>query len=168
MAGFLSALFGGYKSEKDVKVIKPYIAKINAFFDQYQSLTNDELRNKTVEFKSRINEFLVEIDNEIEQQKVVAEGLDSADISGRDAIYQGIDAMKKDRDKKLETILLEILPEAFAVVKETARRFKENDELVSAATQLDRDFSVTKKYITIDGDKAIYKNKWIAGGTEVT
>ena len=168
MAGFLSILFGGNKSEKDVKVIKPYIAKINAFYDQYQTITNDELRNKTNEFRQRIKEHLSGIDSEIEKRKQEAELLDSADISGRDAIYQGVDAMQKDRDKSLEVVLLEILPEAFAVVKETARRFKENEEIISTATQLDRDLSVTKKYITIDGDKAIFKNKWTAGGNEIT
>ena len=126
MAGFLSILFGGNKSEKDVKVIKPYIAKINTFYEQYHSITNDELRNKTNEFKQRIKEYLADIDAEVEKRKAEAELLDSADISGRDAIYQGVDAMQKDRDKKLEEILLDILPEAFAVVKETARRFKEN------------------------------------------
>ena len=161
-------LFGGNKSEKDVKVIKPYVGKINAFFDQYQSISNDELRNKTVIFRERIKEYLTDIDTEIESRKKEAEVLDSADISGRDAIYQGIDAMRKDRDKKLEDVLMDILPEAFAVVKETARRFKDNAELESTATELDKTFSITKKYITINGDKASYKNKWIAGGTEIT
>ncbi|MEO5649877.1 MAG: preprotein translocase subunit SecA [Ginsengibacter sp.] len=168
MAGFLSMLFGGNKSEKDVKVLQPYIGKINAFFDQYQSISNDELRNKTIVFRERIKEYLKDIDNEIEARKKEAEVLDSADISGRDAIYQGIDAMRKDRDKKLEEVLMDILPEAFAVVKETARRFKDNAELESTASELDKTFSLTKKYITIDGDKAIYKNKWTAGGTEIT
>ena len=125
MPGFLSKLFGGNKSEKDVKVITPYIAKINAFFDQYQSLTNDELRQKTVEFRQRIKEHLTEIDNEINAKKEEAEQLDSIDIAGRDSIYQEVDAMGKERDKKIEEILLELLPEAFAVVIETSRRFKE-------------------------------------------
>jgi preprotein translocase subunit SecA len=168
MSGFLSKLFGGNKSEKDVKVITPYIAKINAFFNEYQSLSNDELRNKTAEFKQRIKEHLADIDNEINAKKTEAEQLDSIDIAGRDGIYQEVDAMGKDRDKKIEEILLEILPEAFAVVKETARRFKENEEIESSATELDRNLSVTKKYITIDGDKATYQNKWKAGGTEIT
>ncbi|MEP7080614.1 MAG: preprotein translocase subunit SecA, partial [Ginsengibacter sp.] len=168
MPGLLSAIFGGNKSEKDVKAIRPYVGKINSFFDQYQSLTNDELRNKSVEFRGRIKDHVKNIDDEIDALNKQADTLDSADISGRDALYQQIDLLKKERDKKLEEVLLDILPEAFAVVKETAHRFKENDELVSTATQLDRDFSVTKKYITIDGDKAIYKNKWIAGGTEIT
>ncbi|MDP4284852.1 MAG: preprotein translocase subunit SecA [Bacteroidota bacterium] len=168
MAGILSMLFGGNKSEKDVKVIRPYVAKINAFFDEYQSISNDELRGKTDIFRQRINAHLKDIDTEIESQKLEADKLDSADISGRDAIYQHIDALRKDRDKNLEVILLDILPEAFAVVKETARRFKENAELESTATELDKTFSLTKKYIRIEGDKVIYKNKWTAGGTEIT
>ncbi|HET7119144.1 MAG TPA: preprotein translocase subunit SecA [Hanamia sp.] len=168
MAGLLSIIFGGNKSEKDVKAIRPLVEKINSFFDQYQSISNDELRQKTVLFKERIKEYLKEIDDQIEIQKTEADKLDSADITGRDAIYRHIDDMRKDRDKKLEEVLLEILPEAFAVVKETARRFKDNAELESSATELDKTFALTKKYITIEGDKAIYKNKWIAGGTEIT
>ncbi|MFS8082304.1 MAG: preprotein translocase subunit SecA [Ginsengibacter sp.] len=168
MPGLLSALFGGNKSEKDVKAIRHYVGKINTFFDQYNKLSNDELRNKTVEFRGRIKDHIKDIDDQIDSLSNQADTLDSADISGRDALYQQVDALKKDRDKKLEEVLMDILPEAFAVVKETARRFKENSELVSTASQLDRDFSVTKKYITIDGDKVIYKNKWIAGGTEIT
>lgn len=168
MAGFLSKLFGGSKSEKDVKIITPYIAKINAFYDQYNSLSNDELRHKTVDFKQRIQDHLAAIDSEISAKKDQAEQLDSVDIAGRDSIYQEVDAMGKERDKKIEEILLDILPEAFAVVKETARRFKENTALESIATELDRILTVTKKYITIDGDKAIYKNTWTAGGSEIT
>jgi preprotein translocase subunit SecA len=168
MAGILSMLFGGNKSEKDLKAIRPYVAKINAFFDQYQSISNDELRGKTADFRQRIKDYLRDIDTQIESEKGEADKLDSADISGRDAIYQHIDALKNDRDKKLEVILLELLPEAFAVVKETARRFKDNAELESTATELDKTFSLTKKYIRIEGEKAIYKNKWTAGGTEIT
>ena len=167
MAGLLSLLFGGNKSEKDVKAIRPLVEKVNVFFEQFQSLSNDQLRAKTLDFRGRIKEYLREIDDEIELQKTEAEKLDSADISGRDAIYRHIDDMRKDRDKKLEEILLDILPEAFAVVKETARRFKENAELVSTATELDQNFAASKKYIRIEGDKAIYKNSWTAGGNEI-
>ena len=124
MAGLLSKLFGGNKSEKDVKKITPLVGQINTFFDQYQSLTNDELRNKTPEFKARIKEHLSEIDAAIEAKKQEAENLTALDISGRDAIYQEVDAMRKERDAKIEEALKEILPEAFAVVKETANRFK--------------------------------------------
>ena len=149
MSGFLSKLFGGNKSEKDVKVITPYVPKINDFFSEYQSLSNDELRHKTVEFKQRIKEHLTETDNEIEALKAEAESLDSSDTDGRDRIYQEVDTMIKGRDKKIEEVLLDILPEAFAVVKETARRFKENKELKSTATELDKTFSITKKYIIV-------------------
>ncbi|MEO8962088.1 MAG: preprotein translocase subunit SecA [Ginsengibacter sp.] len=168
MAGLLSILFGGNKSEKDVKAIRPLVVKINSFFDQYQNISNDELRGKTQIFRDRIKEHLSETDNLIDSKKLEADHLDSADISGRDAIYRHIDDMRKDRDKKLEVILLEILPEAFAVVKETAHRFKENEELEATATELDKTFALNKKYILIEGDKVIYKNKWIAGGTEIT
>jgi len=167
MAGLLSLLFGGNKSEKDVKAIKPLVEKINSFFQQYQSLSNDELRGKSVEFRGRIKGYVKVIDEQIESEKAEAEKLDSADIAGRDAIYRHIDEMRKDRDKKLEEILLEILPEAFAVVKETSRRFKENPELEAAATELDQKLAETKSYIRIEGEKAIYKNKWTAGGNEI-
>lgn len=167
MAGLLSLLFGGNKSEKDVKAIKPLVEKINSFFQQYQSLSNDELRGKSVEFRRRIKEYLKVIDDQIESEKAEAEKLDSADIAGRDAIYRHIDEMRKERDKKLEEVLLEILPEAFAVVKETSRRFKENAELESVATELDLKLAETKNYIRIEGEKAIYKNKWTAGGNEI-
>ncbi|MGN6195684.1 MAG: preprotein translocase subunit SecA [Ginsengibacter sp.] len=168
MAGLLSILFGGNKSEKDVKAIRPLVTKINSFFDEYQSISNDELRGKTQVFRARIKEYLKDIDDQIEAKKTEADSLHSADIQGRDAIYRNIDEMRKNRDKKLEEVLLEILPEAFAVVKETARRFKDNPELESTATELDKTFATTKKYIRIEGDKAIYNNSWPAGGNMIT
>ena len=123
------------------------------------------MRGKTNEFKQRIKEHLVEIDEIISTKKTEAEQLPEEEMNLRDTLYKEIDELKKDRDKKIEEILLEILPEAFAVVKETAHRFKENTELVSTATQLDRDLSVTKDYIKIDGDKSVFQNTWIAGGS---
>ena len=168
MLKLISKLIGGNKSEKDVKQIEPLVIQINEYFQQYQSLSNDELRAKTIEFKQRIKEFLKDTDAEIESKKQAAEALPESDIQGRDAIYREVDELKKDRDKEIEKILNEILPEAFAVVKETARRFKENEELISTATDLDRDFSVKKDYIRIEGDKAIYKNSWMAAGNLIT
>ena len=168
MAGFFSKLFGGSKSEKDVKRIEPIVAQINKFFAAYQSLSNDELRNKTTEFRGRIKAYLKEIDDEIIAKNNQAEGLPFNDLFGKDAIYQEVDKLKKDRDKKIEEILKEILPEAFAAVKETARRFKENTEIVSAATDLDRDLSIKKDYISIDNGKATYKNSWTAAGGQIT
>ncbi len=166
--GFLNKLFGGNKSEKDVKVITPLVGQINSFFQQYQSLSNDELRAKTQEFKQRIKEDLKDIDEKIIAKQTEAEELPEENIQQRDALYREIDELKKDRDKEIEKSLEKILPEAFAVVKETARRFKENETLESTATELDRDLSVQKDYITIDGDQSIYQNSWIAGGTQIT
>ena len=134
----------------------------------FNLITNDELRNKTKWFRQRIREHLQDIDNEIDSKNKQADALPYNDLLGKDAIYQEVDKLKKDRDKKIEEVLLELLPEAFAVVKETAKRFKENKEIISTATDLDRDLSVKKEYIKIDGDKSIYKNSWIAGGTEIT
>src|SRR6186997_844056 len=165
---FFSKLFGGSKSEKDVKKIQPFVAEINKHFASFQSLTNDQLRNKTQEFRQRIKDHLTAIDNEISSANKRAEELQFNDLLGKDAIYQEVDKLKKDRDKKIEEALKEILPEAFAVVKETARRFKENTEIVSTATQMDRDLSVEKEYVKIDGDKSIFKNSWTAAGGQVT
>jgi len=166
--GFISKLFGGNKSEKDVKLIEPVVVKINQFYASYQSLTNDQLRAKTAEFKDRIKQHLTDTDAEIARLKRDAEAMPVSEMQNRDVAYQEIDKLIKDRDKKIEEILKEILPEAFAVVKETAHRFKENTEIAAAATELDRTLSIKKEYIRIDGDNAIYKNTWPAGGAPVT
>ena len=168
MLKLFSKLFGSSKSEKDVQQIMPIIQKINQFYEQYQQLTNDELRNKTQEFKQRIQSYLTDIDQEIAAKKQEAESLPENEIHDRDIIYQQVDKLKKERDKKIEEILAQIQPEAFAVVKETSRRFKENPEMVSTATALDRELSVKKEHIRIEGDKSIFKNTWIAAGGSVT
>jgi preprotein translocase subunit SecA len=168
MIGFLSKLFGGNKSEKDVKKILPIIEKVSQHFTSYASLSNDELRNKTREFRERIKAHLAPVDDEIAAKNKQAEELSFNDLLGKDGIYQEVDKLKKDRDKKIEEILQEILPEAFAVIKETARRFKENTTLVSTATQLDRDLSVSRDYVTIEGDQSVFKNTWSAAGGTVT
>jgi preprotein translocase subunit SecA len=168
MLGFISKMFGGSKSEKDIKIIEPLVTEINQHFNSYQSLSNDELRRKTRLFKQRIADHLKEIDSQISDLSKQAEDLPVADITGKDTLYQEVDKLKKDRDAQIEIVLNDLLPEAFAVVKETARRFKENTELVSSATELDRNLSVKKDYIRIEGDKSIFKNSWTAGGNLVT
>ena len=168
MIGFISKIFGGSKSEKDIKNIQPRVAVINQHFASYQSISNDELRSKTNEFKQRIQDHLHEIDTKISELTTRGEELSFSDIGGKDTIYQEIDSLKKDRDKKIEEVLIEILPEAFAVVKEAARRFKESAELVSTATDLDRELSVKKEYIRIEGDNVIYNNSWTAGGNVIS
>ncbi len=168
MLGFLAKVFGGNKSEKDIKIITPKVAEINGHFEAYKSLTNDELRAKTGEFKARIAEHLKEMDTKIAQLNQQADELPFSEINGKDVIYQEVDKLKKDRDKEIEEVLEELLPEAFAVVKETARRFKENSEIVSTATELDRNLSIRKEHIRIDGQQSIYNNSWMAAGSPIT
>ena len=168
MIGFISKMFGGSKSEKDVKQVTPIVEEINKSFSAFQTLSNDQLRGKTQEFRKKIQEHLSNIDKEITSVNKEAEELPFNDITGKDALYQQVDKLKKDRDKQIEEVLKEILPEAFAVVKETARRFKENAEIVVTATDLDKDLSVKKEHIRIEGDKAIFKNSWMAAGNLIT
>ncbi len=168
MLGILSKIFGGNKSEKDIKSIQPLVTQVNQHFAAYQSLSNDQLRSKTVEFRSRIKEHLSKIDGQIAELSKKAEELPFNDISGKDVIYQEIDELKKERDEQIEEVLETLLPEAFAVVKETSRRFKENAELSSTATEQDRNLSVKKDYVRIEGDQAIYKNSWTAAGSPIT
>jgi preprotein translocase subunit SecA len=168
MLKFISKLFGGSKSEKDVQQIMPIVQKVNTFFQEYQSLSNDALRAKTQEFKQRIKTHLTDIDAVIGNKQAEAEALPVTDIHGRDTIYQEVDKLRKDRNKKIEEALALIQAEAFAVVKETARRFKENTEIISSATELDRNLSVKKDYVTIKGEESVFKNTWTAGGGQVT
>jgi preprotein translocase subunit SecA len=168
MIGVLSKIFGGNKSEKDVKKITPQVAKINHFFTQFQSLSNDALRAKTAEFKQRIQAHLRAIDEEINSKKELAENLPVTNINEKDVIYQEIDVLKKDRDQQIEVILQEILPEAFAAVKETSRRFKENASIQSTATELDKKLAIKKDHITIKGDQSFFSNTWKAAGGEVS
>jgi preprotein translocase subunit SecA len=166
MLGFLTKLFGGNKSERDINGILPIVKQINAAFEKLQSLPTDELRGKTQEFRKQIAAHLSKIDGQISERKTAAE--QTEDVADKDVIYQEIDKLKKDRDKQLEEVLKEILPEAFAVVKETARRFTQNTTITATATPLDRQLAVKRDYITIDGDKVSWKNTWTAAGASVT
>ena len=168
MIGILSKLFGGSKSDKDVKKIQPVVAEINQVFNSYQTLSNDELRGKTQEFRERIAAHLASIDQQIADKKAEADADNDDDIQSRENIYNEVDKLGKERDKLIEEALRSLLPEAFAVVKETARRFKENEELVSTATELDRELALEKGHIRIEGEKSIYKNTWDAAGIKVT
>ncbi|MEY3436830.1 MAG: preprotein translocase subunit SecA [Bacteroidota bacterium] len=168
MFKFLSTLFGGSKSEKDIQRVTPLIKKINEYVAGYQQLTNDQLRSKTQEFKARIKEHLTSIDQQILDLNEKADALPMDDINGKDDIYKEVDELRKERNKQIEAILEKLLPEAFAVIKETARRFSSTEEIKSAATQLDRELSVKKEHIRIEGDQAIYKNSWVAAGNTVT
>jgi preprotein translocase subunit SecA len=167
LSNVLSKLFGGNKYEKDIKAITPIVEQVKAEYAKLTGLTNDQLRGKSVEFKQRIKAHLTEIDAEIAALRAEADNPELTDVDRKDEIYKEIDTLRKDRDKKIEEVLLEILPEAFAVMKETARRFTENDKVVSTATQMDRDLSVSRDFIEIVGDKAIYSNEWEAAGVPI-
>jgi preprotein translocase subunit SecA len=168
MLGFLSKLFGGSKSQKDVKMLLPIVEKTNLYFQQYESLTNDELRSKTVEFKQRIADHLKDIDTEIENLGKEADALPVDDIAGRDSIFQDVDKLKKQRNEQVEEVLVDLQAEAFAVVKETARRFTLNKQVEAKATDFDRELSLTRPHIQIEGDNVIYNNTWNAAGNTVT
>lgn len=168
MIGFFSRLLGGNKSDKDVKKIQPMVGKINEAVEQLKGLSHDDLRAKTDEFRKIIAEKLAEVDQELDSLKKQIEDNPDALPAERESLYQEIDKIQKNRNEKLETVLDEILPEAFAVVKEAARRFKENEILEVRATDLDRELAVDRENIVIEGDKALYRNRWMAAGTEVT
>ena len=166
MLGFLSKIFGS-KSDRDIKHIRPLVDKIKEEFAKLESLSHDELRAKTSDFKQRITAYLADIDQEINSLRTEAEQIE-VEMAEKNAIYDKIDKLTKERDKKLEEVLMEILPEAFAVVKETARRFTENTSLEVTASDFDRELAAQKTNIEIKGDKAFWRNSWIAAGTTVT
>jgi preprotein translocase, SecA subunit len=166
MLTFLSKIFGS-KSERDIKHIQPLVEKIKTEYAKLESLSNDELRAKTADFKKRIKEYLADIDSEITALKAEAEQ-EGIDMTQKTAIYDKVDKLGKDRDQKLEEVLMQVLPEAFAVVKETARRFTENAELEVTASDFDREIAASKPHVRIVGDKAFWNHTWIAAGNEVT
>ncbi|HMO38510.1 MAG TPA: preprotein translocase subunit SecA [Saprospiraceae bacterium] len=167
MLGFIKKIFGT-KYERDVSNYTPVVNQINEFFQQLQALDNDALRRKTLELKQGIAEHLSAIDADI--KAIREEALNEEDVLRKEELFAEIDQLQEERDKELEVVLQEILPEAFAVVKETARRFKENATLTVTATEHDRELATKpgKKYITIEGDKAIWKNRWVAAGGDIT
>lgn len=166
MLNFISKLFGS-KSERDVKALMPYVEKIKAEYAKLADLSHDELRAKTVGFKQTIAEGLAAIDAQIAEIKVSTEDPE-IDVTEKVDLYTRLDKLEKDRDKELEEILLRILPEGFAVVKETARRFKENATIEVTATDFDRELAARKSNVVIKGDKAIHSNTWMAAGNQVT
>ena len=158
--------FVGDKSEKDVKAIQPLINKVKSFESALQALSHDELRAKTAEFKAKIQQARADKDAKIASLKQDAE--QTQDIDAREDIYAEIDKIEKEAYEISEKVLNEILPEAFAVVKETARRFKDNTTITVTATPKDRELSATKSYITIEGDNATWANSWNAAGKAIT
>ena len=163
---FLTKLFGT-KSGRDIKLIIPYIEQTNEEFAKLADISDDALRARTGEVTKVIDNRLESIDKEISTlHEKIADNPD-LDINEKEEVFNTIDRLEEERNKDLEEVLLEVLPQAFAIVKETARRFKENGKLVVKATMMDKQMAASHENITIDGEHATWHNEWIAAGTKI-
>ena len=159
-------IFVGDKSKQDVGAITPIVEQVKSHEKALELLSLDSLREKTAEFKQRIADDAKEVNDKITSLQAQAET--EEDIDKREDIYTEIDKLKDEAYEVTEKTLNDILPEAFAVVKETAKRFVDNTSLEVTASEYDRVLSGTKDYVTLEGDKAIWANSWDAAGKEVT
>ncbi|MDX2430741.1 MAG: preprotein translocase subunit SecA, partial [Bacteroides sp.] len=159
--------FLGSKSDRDMKEVTPYVAKVAAEYDKLQGISNDELRARSVTLKQRIEDYVSEEKRTVDEMKNRAEDPDG-DMNEKEPLYLEIDKLEERIDEMYEEILNEVLPESFAIIKDTARRFKENSELEVTALEFDRTIAASRDSVVINGDIAIWKNKWMAGGTEIT
>ena len=165
LLGILGKLFGN-KYDKDVKEITPLVDKINEEFSKLSSLSNNELREKTTEFKKQISDFISEEKSKIETLKEKS-NLTETKTEEKEELYKEIDALEKTVIDKIEKILNTVLPQAFAVVKETAKRFTENESIDVTASKNDTELAATKDFVSINGDTATYQTTWDAAGTEI-
>lgn len=160
----LSKIFGN-KSTRDMKEIQPWVEKIKKAEPAIQALDNDGLRAKTQELKNIIQSSANDIKEKITELKGKIE---DTPIEDREPIFSQIDKLEKEVLERYDKKLDEVLPDAFAIVRETARRFSQNEEITVTATDFDRELAATHDFVRIDEDKAIYQNHWIAGGNEIT
>ncbi|MGA2823604.1 MAG: DEAD/DEAH box helicase, partial [Bacteroidales bacterium] len=158
--------FLGNKSQRDIKEIMPYIDATLEFYEEIRKLSNDELRDKTVQFKQKIADHISEKEKEIEELKGQLNS-EEIEIDEKEKLYSQLDKLEKESYELTQEVLNEILPEVFAVMKDTARRFVENDYVEVTATQMDRDLAAVKANVVIEGDKARYKTSWLAGGNMI-
>jgi preprotein translocase subunit SecA len=154
----------GNKAQRDLKEIEPYVEKIKQAYEKVKNLSNDELRALSADLQKRIEDAVLTENNRILELKT---SIEDVDIDLREKVYAEIDKLEIDIVEKTEKTLELILPEAFSIVKETARRFNENTETIVTANQFDRDLAAKFDFVTIEGDKAHYKNQWTAGGTTI-
>ena len=164
--GFFTKLFGN-KAMRDNKALQPILDKTLAAYETIKTLDIDALRHKTVEFKEYVNNYIAEEEARIKELKLKAETED-LDLEKKNEIFEQVDKLEKQQLDKIEEALNNIMPEAFAVLKETAKRFKENEVVEATATDLDRELASKFDHINIEGDKVYYNNSWIAGGNTVT
>jgi preprotein translocase subunit SecA len=167
MLSFLKKMLGS-KSDKDIREINPMLEKIKEVYPLIEKLTNDELRQKTIEFKEKIALATAEKEKAIAGLKEQIDADPDMDMDEKEKVYVEIDNLGNQSYELTQHVLHEILPEAFAVVKETARRFKENEIIEVTATQMDRDMAAVKAHVEIVGDKAHFHNQWTAGGNLIT
>ncbi|MFM7824010.1 MAG: preprotein translocase subunit SecA, partial [Bacteroidota bacterium] len=163
----LSSIFGN-KAATDMKTLLPLVDKVKAAEQTISALDNDGLRSMTMDFRKRISEHIQETAEEISSLNASIESDPDMPIPQKEDIYRKIDELKKEENRKIEEMLMEILPEAFAVVRETGRRLTASSEIKVLATEHDRKLAVSKKHVRIEGDHAIYSNTWIAAGNQVT
>ena len=161
---FMTKLFGN-KSQRDLKEITPYVDKIKAVYPSIQKLSNDELRSKTDEIKQRIQDYVADERAKVEELR---KGIDNKELEEREAIWAEVDKIEKNITEKMEVVLEEVLPEVFSIMKDTARRFSENETIEVTANDFDRNLATKYDFVEINGDKAIYHNHWVAGGNEIT
>ena len=159
---FLKSLFGD-KSSRDMKLIQPIVEKVKAAYPAIQALSNDELRAKTKEIQAYVQDSAKEQKEKIEALKATIE---DTPIDERESIFNEIDKLDKEVLDIYEKALDEVLPVAFSIVKETARRFSENEDIIVTANDFDRELAIEHDFVDIDGDKAIYHNHWVAGGND--
>ncbi|MBO4230161.1 MAG: preprotein translocase subunit SecA, partial [Bacteroidales bacterium] len=165
VSGLLRKIFGS-KADRDMKLIKPVLDKVLAAYPAIDALSDDELRARSQALKDKLRECEAPFEARIAEIKAKLE--EDIPVSEKENLATESDKLVKEEDEQIEKTLEEILPEAFSIMKSTARRFKENETIVVEATQFDRDLSINHDFVTIDGDKAVYHNHWIAGGNEVT
>ena len=158
----------GSKSEKDIKGVLPYVTETNQEYEKLQGLSDDELRQKTQEVKEIIRTELKTVDDQIADlhQRIVDEP--DLDIHQKEAVFNQIDQLEDDRNDALEKVLMDILARSFAIIKETARRFKDNGKLEATATLFDKQLAADRDNVEIQGDTAIWHNQWMAGGNLIT
>ena len=165
LAGVIKAIFGS-KADRDYKAVKPTLDKVLAAYETIDKLSDDDLRAKSESLKAKVRAVEAPFEKRIEEIKAKLE--EDIPISEKESLATESEKLVKDEDEAIEKVLDEILPEAFSIVKSTARRFKENETITVTATQFDKDLSVDHDFVTIEGDKAIYRNHWKAGGNEIT
>ena len=163
----LLKMFFGTKSDKDRKEIEPYVNKIKEIYPQIEQLSNDELRAHSAALQAAVAAYIADDEAQITDLKAKLENMETS-LDEKEEISRKIDHLTEEIDRKIEEKLDEILPEAFAIMKDTARRFTQNSEVVVTATDFDRDLAAEKDFVRIEGDKAIYSNSWTAGGNKIT